>query len=90
VLCSLLSDWSLLEKAGFDALKIFNGTFIGWREIIEALLPLLVKDGFEVFNPKIVEYSGPGIIDDNCEARDLKKASPAVVAHNIKIREAEY
>lgn len=87
---------SLVEEAGFAAVKNTNDSFIGVREVVENLIPSLEKQGFINFIPKIAKFYGEGIIkqsdvnSNDSEDKDLlvnklKTSIKDIVVFNKKI-----
>jgi len=82
---------SLLEVAAMGALLSENNRndYIGWNEIVEAMIPFLEANGFTHINPTKVDYSGPGIIDaiDDWHKTDkLGDVAQQIVNHNLYIQ----
>lgn len=77
----------LIDQATFDAIKAESnaeyGGWIGWHDIVTALIPLLEKEGFTPFQPKIKVIKGSNIIDEPRDAKILgSDAAAAVIKYN--------
>lgn len=81
----------LLEKAGYNAIvaerKDEYPSFVGWRHVVESMVPLLEQQGYRCFMPKRASFWGGGIIDNYDDAHALGKAGPEIVNYNRKRRE---
>jgi hypothetical protein len=71
---------SLLENAGYMALAT-QTSWIDWCSIVEALVPLLEKQGYYRFLPKIASYNG-NIIETRDETKGLNSAADLIINHN--------
>lgn len=80
----------LLDQAAFEAIsnskKEEYPSYIGWREIVEAFIPLLEIQGFKHFLPKEKKYYGHIIIDNDYDAAQLSSdARKAVLSYNQEL-----
>jgi hypothetical protein len=85
---------NLLEKSGYNAItKSIHSEYsgwVGWNEIVEEMVPLLAEEGYYSFEPKLVEYFGSSIIDDQKDINGLGKAGKAIMLHNNAVKEELY
>jgi hypothetical protein len=83
---------SFLEQASYKAItaqyneREYGPTWIGWSEIVEALVSVLEKRGFRRFVPKEVTYFGSGIVENNANSKLLGRALRSVLKFNDKIK----
>lgn len=82
---------NLLDDAAFQA--VLQNSLdqylppVGWPDIVEILVPLLEKQGFKLFKPKMVDYWGSGIIQTKEDAKKLTKSVSSVIKHNKRFTE---
>ena len=95
---------SLVNQAAQNALVISNNTdnheyyydeYVGWPDIVSALIPLLEKEGFSQFKPKEARYFGTNSFDkddfERNDQRSLKKdIFDTIVTHNEKVVKIPY
>lgn len=60
--------------------------YIGWHEVVTAIIPLLEEKGFTHLKPKRAVFSGSGIIDSS-ESDSLGDAAELVLQHNAQARD---
>lgn len=77
----------LVDQAAFNAVRSAEnseyGAWVGWHDIVMSLIPLLAKEGYIQFEPKIKVVSGSGIIDHSMDTDMLgQDAAKAVIKYN--------
>ena len=79
---------SLLEEAGYNTLTN-QDSWIGWNDVVESLIPLLEKQGYQRFEPVKVSYFGSSIIDEDdfVESSPLKGSQSKIIAYNKAFHE---
>lgn len=60
-------------------------SYIGWHEVVGAIIPLLEAKGFTHIRPKRAVFSGSGIISSD-ESDALGDAADVVLQHNAQAR----
>ncbi len=81
---------SLVDKAAADAIdneksKDYS-SWVGWNDIVKAMIPLLEEQGYIHVVPKIKVYNGPGIIKDLKSAKVLgHDAAAQVIRYNEEV-----
>lgn len=79
------------DNEGFGG---YLGSYVGWGDIVEAMIPLLEEKGFKHFKPKEVCYVGGEIIDSRPNSSNgsvlPEKSNEKVINHNMQISNAHY
>ena len=82
---------SMLGIAGARALEVYSDTSIGWREIVECMIPSLEEMGFKYIKPMEASYFGPGIIDSKNDFKSelyekrFGYIAQSIIDHNLKL-----
>lgn len=86
---------SLVDIAATNAIKKQESDeypgWVGWHDIVQEMIPLLIIEGYIHFDPKIKVYNGSGIIQSTSEAKVLgHDATEKVIRYNKSMEDRSY
>ncbi len=90
-LCDSLIDQAVQNAITTELSNPDGGSWVGWHDIVRALIPLLEIQGYKHFEPKIKVLWGSGIVDSERDAKGLSKESAeALIKYNLEKKEEMY